>query len=139
MKTFAVSFAALALAACSGGGTTPMAGGKDCCAAKAKAGKADACCAEKAPAECCAQADKQQVVSKDFLKPGDSRTFAIEYVAKVSEIPAGAKKVRLWVPVPQDTTVQSIKNLSFSKEPKIATEPKYGNKIAYWEIENPGA
>ena len=80
----------------------------------------------------------QQVVSKEFLKPGDSRTFSVEYAGKVSEFPAGTKKLRIWLPVPQDSTVQTIKNLAFSREPKLGVEPKYGNRIACWEVENPG-
>ncbi len=82
--------------------------------------------------------DTQQVVAKSFLRPGDSRTFSIEYVGRVTEIPAGTKKLRVWIPVPQDTTVQTIRDLSFSREPKLGVESKYGNRVAYWEIENPG-
>lgn len=37
-----------------------------------------------------------------YLKPGDSRTFAIEYTAQVKDIPAGSKLLRIWVPIPQD-------------------------------------
>ncbi len=130
MRTVAVSAVAVLLAACSRSDPQSMAGkGGSCCQAVASA-KAD---------PCCAAGNNQQVVAREFLKPGDSRTFSIEYVGKALEIPAGTKKLRVWLPVPQDSTVQSIKNLSFSKEPKIATEPKYGNKVAYWEIENPGA
>jgi transglutaminase-like putative cysteine protease len=88
---------------------------------------------------CCASAPAQQVAEKTFLKPSESRTFSIEYVGKVVDIPAGTKKLRVWLPVPQDSTVQSIKNLSFSKEAKLGVEPKYGNKIAYVEIDNPAA
>ncbi len=135
MKTLAMSVLALGLAACSQGAPQGMNGSsKECCAAKAKP---DACCAEKAPAACCQAADRQQVVDPKYLKAADSRTFAIEYVAKVTEVPAGTKSLRLWVPVPQDTTVQTIKNLSFSREPKLGTDPRYGNRIAYWEIAGP--
>jgi len=134
MKTLAAAVTSLALAAC-GSVDTP----RECCAAKANAGKADACCAGKAPAACCAADEKQQVVRKQYLKPGDRRTFAVAYVAQVSEVPAGTKKLRVWVPVPQDTTVQAVRNLEFSKEPQVGFEPKYGNRIAYWEFENPGA
>ncbi|HKS15719.1 MAG TPA: transglutaminase-like domain-containing protein [Planctomycetota bacterium] len=81
----------------------------------------------------------QQTVSKDFLKPGDTRTFAVSYTGQVKDIPAGAKKLRVWLPVPQDSTVQAIKDLSFSREMSQAVETKYGNKIAYAEIENPGS
>jgi len=97
-----------------------------------------AACASPAPIEPMeGPSDTQQVVAKNFLRPGDSRTFAIEYVGKVTDIPAGTKKLRVWIPVPQDTTVQTIRDLSFSREPKLGVESKYGNKVATWEIENP--
>jgi transglutaminase-like putative cysteine protease len=88
-----------------------------------------------------AAADKvssnQQTVDLAYLKPAGSRTFAIEYVGKLSGVPDGAKKLRVWMPVPQDSTVQTIRELSFSQAARLATEPKYGNKIAYWEIDQP--
>lgn len=80
---------------------------------------------------------KQQVVAPAFMKPADSRKFAIEYVGKIGSVPEGAKKLRVWLPVPQDSTVQKISDLSFSLPPKFFTEPKYGNRIAYWEIDSP--
>ncbi|HLU39168.1 MAG TPA: transglutaminase-like domain-containing protein, partial [Planctomycetota bacterium] len=49
------------------------------------------------------------------------------------------KRLALWVPVPQDTPVQTITDLRFEGvQPRIGTERKYGNKIAYWEITDPG-
>lgn len=83
--------------------------------------------------------DGLQTVAKDFLKPGDTRTFAITYNGQVKDIPPGTKKLRVWMPVPQDSTVQTIKDLGFSRDMKIGTEPKYGNRVAYAEIENPGS
>lgn len=80
---------------------------------------------------------KQQTVSPDYMQAAGSRTFAIDYVGKISGVPEGAKKLRVWFPAPQDSTVQSIRDLRFSARAKITTEPKYGNKIAYWEIDNP--
>ena len=80
---------------------------------------------------------RQQSVSPEYLKPGGSRKFSIEYVGKVTEIPAGTAKVRVWMPVPQNSTVQTITGLTFSQKPKLTTEPKYGNRIAYWEIAKP--
>ena len=119
MKRFSSLAALLVLAAgCS------ASGGDDCCS------KGDSCC-QAAPA--------QQLVDKKFLKPSESRTFSVEYVGKIPEVPAGTKKLRVWLPAPQDSTVQTIKNLTFSREAKVATESKYGNKVAYFEIDNPGA
>ena len=36
------------------------------------------------------------------------RKFEFEYKALVKEIPAGAKKVDLWIPVPHDSPFQTI-------------------------------
>lgn len=73
-----------------------------------------------------------------FLKGGDSRKFDITYVAHVKEVPAGAKKLRVWLPVPQDSAVQTITDVKFDKgAPKLGTESKYGNKVAYLEVADP--
>src|SRR5262245_40191414 len=81
----------------------------------------------------------QQVVSLEYLKPAGSRTFAIEYVAKVTAVPDRTTLLRGCMPVPQASTVHSIRELGFSRPPRLATEPKYGNRIACWEIKDPGA
>lgn len=75
-----------------------------------------------------------------YLKPADSRTFAIEYVAQVKDIPAGARQLRLWVPVPRDSSVQTIRDLRFDGDrPRLTTEQRFGNQLAYWEIADPPA
>ena len=81
----------------------------------------------------------QQEVAPDYMQNAGSRAFSIEYVGKIIGVPEGTKKLRVWMPVPQNSTVQTIRNLRFSQTPTVAIEPKYGNKIAYWEIENPKA
>ena len=81
----------------------------------------------------------EQSVNPDFMKPSGSRSFAIEYIGKVTGIPAGTKQLRIWAPVPKESTVQQIRGLTFSDQPRTTTESKYGNRIAYWEIMNPGA
>jgi transglutaminase-like putative cysteine protease len=73
-----------------------------------------------------------------FLKPAESRKFKVTYVAHVKDVPAGTKTLRLWFPVPQDTVLQTISDVSFEgAAPKVGTEPKFGNKIAYVEIADP--
>lgn len=84
-----------------------------------------------------ASADKQQTVNPVYQRPGENRKFSIEYMGKVSDIPTGAKKLRVWMPAPQSTTVQKIEHLEFTPATHLATESKYGNQIAYWEMENP--
>ena len=81
--------------------------------------------------------DKQQTVNPEYQRPGETRKFSIEYTGKVSEIPVGAKKLRVWMPAPQSTTVQKIEQLEFEPKARLATETKYGNQVAYWELEDP--
>ena len=82
-------------------------------------------------------ADNQQTINPKYLQPGEARKFAIEYVGKVVDIPAGTKKVRVWMPVPGNSTVQKIERLDFVPKATVTTENEYGNRIALWEVENP--
>jgi transglutaminase-like putative cysteine protease len=76
--------------------------------------------------------------NSEYLKPGDVRKFTISYAGHVKDVPAGTKKLRVWVPVPQDSVVQTITDLKFDKGPSATgVEAKYGNKVAYFEVENP--
>ena len=79
----------------------------------------------------------QQQVDARYLLPAGSRKFSIEYVGKVANIPPNTKILRLWFPVPEDSSVQKISELKFSAPTQLATEPKYGNRIAFWEVGNP--
>ena len=74
-----------------------------------------------------------------FVKAGEVRTFSIEYTARVADVPPGAKLLRVWVPVPQDSPLQTISEVSFDapSTPSIREEPRYGNRIAYFEIADP--
>lgn len=89
-----------------------------------------------APAE---GTELQQVIEPAFMRSTGSREFSIEYVAKVREVPPGTRHLRVWLPVPQESTVQTISEVTFSRKPtRLSTEPKYGNRIAYWEQASPG-
>jgi transglutaminase-like putative cysteine protease len=82
---------------------------------------------------------KQQTINPDYLIPGEIRKFSIIYTGKVSQIPTGTKKLRVWIPAPQNTTVQQIESLEFQPPARLATDRTYGNQIAYWTIDNPGS
>jgi transglutaminase-like putative cysteine protease len=45
------------------------------------------------------------------VAPRKSRSFEFVYEAALEQVPAGAKQVRMWVPVPIDTPDQKISNL----------------------------
>jgi transglutaminase-like putative cysteine protease len=81
-----------------------------------------------------AAADEQQTAGET----AKSREFEFTYGAAVKELPAGAK-VRVWIPVPQSSEYQQVKQIgeSLPSEPAIATESKFGNKILYFETAAP--
>lgn len=117
MKSAVLPALLLALAACDDA--------KD--AARSR-GLPDACCVG-GPED----PDRAQIVSKAFLRPGAHRSFSVRISARLADLPAGVKKLRLWFPVPSDSTIQSVTKLAFSVPAKVGVEPKYGNKIAFWE------
>jgi transglutaminase-like putative cysteine protease len=75
-----------------------------------------------------------------YLLAGEARRFEITYTAQVKEVPEGTEVLRVWVPVPGDSTVQTISGLAFDGDvrPTLTTEKRFGNRLAYYEIRSPG-
>jgi transglutaminase-like putative cysteine protease len=73
----------------------------------------------------------------EFLEHGDSRTFAIEYVAQIPAAPPGTHVERVWLPVPHSTAAQTIRNLTFSQTPVLTHGRQFENEFAFWEIKDP--
>ena len=67
------------------------------------------------------------------------RALHFDYVASVSEVAAGAKKVDIWIPVPQDDESQKISQLEIKAPGKhrLTTEKVYGNRMVYVSLEAP--
>ncbi|MEE3373299.1 MAG: transglutaminase-like domain-containing protein [Planctomycetota bacterium] len=68
------------------------------------------------------------------------RTFTLHYGAEVTGLNAGAQ-LRVWIPVPQTTTYQTVTELG-RKLPavgKTGKDKKYGNKMVFFEMPAPGA
>lgn len=82
-------------------------------------------------------ADSEKVLKKEAASGEKKRDFELTYQASLKEVPAGTKKLELWLPVPQKTAHQDISDLKFAGlgEPAVAVEPEHGNKIAYWKLE----
>jgi len=76
-----------------------------------------------------------------YLKEGASRKMAITYRAIVKDVPVEVKRLRVWVPLPQDTAVQKIEGLEIKgpPDPSVGKEPRFGNLMAYYEVANPSA
>ncbi|MFY9910169.1 MAG: transglutaminase-like domain-containing protein [Candidatus Sulfotelmatobacter sp.] len=70
-----------------------------------------------------------------------TRTFRFTYNFTVKDIPSGAKRVRVWVPVPQTDRHQTVRVLAIKAPVKtqITDESEYGNRMMYAEIQNPAS
>jgi transglutaminase-like putative cysteine protease len=68
-----------------------------------------------------------------------SRTFHFTYHFTVEDIPSGAQRMRIWVPVAQSDQHQSVRVLTVKAPVKtrMTQERGYGNRILYAEIQNP--
>ena len=66
------------------------------------------------------------------------RKFEFEYKATVKDIPAGTKKIDLWIPVAQDSPFQKITDMQIeSPYPYQIRAAEYGNKILHIRLSNP--
>ncbi len=70
-----------------------------------------------------------------------TRTFRFTYNFTVKDISSGAKRVRVWIPVPQTDQHQTVRVLAVKAPVKtrMTQEPEYGNRMMYAEIENPAS
>jgi transglutaminase-like putative cysteine protease len=84
------------------------------------------------------QATAQAAPNPQRFSP-PSRMFRFSYNFTVKDIPAGAKRVRVWAPVPQTDQHQTVRILSIKAPGKtrLTQEHEYGNRMMYAEIENP--
>jgi transglutaminase-like putative cysteine protease len=60
-----------------------------------------------------------------------SRAFHMEYRAAIKEAPAGAKRIDLWIPVPQNDPYQQVSNLRIETPEKYETATVDGNKMIH--------
>jgi transglutaminase-like putative cysteine protease len=70
-----------------------------------------------------------------------TRTFHFTYNVTVKDIPSGAKRVRVWIPVPHTDQHQTVRVLGVKAPVKtrMTQEPEYGNRMMYAEIQTPAA
>ena len=66
------------------------------------------------------------------------RKFEFEYKATVKDIPSGAQKVDLWIPVPHDSAFQSITDLQIDSPYAYQVHTaQYGNQVLHISLNNP--
>src|SRR5467141_2984434 len=70
-----------------------------------------------------------------------TRTFRFAYNFTVKDIPSGAKRVRVWIPVPQTDQHQTVRVLAVKAPVKtrMTQETEYSNRMMYAEIPNPAS
>lgn len=75
----------------------------------------------------------QWALAGEPIKP--ERTFSFSYMVQLEEFPQTAKTVRLWLPVPQNSNRQEIRDLVISSPVpyRITTDPEFGNKMLFVE------
>src|SRR5215467_6258281 len=85
----------------------------------------------------CQPADQNTSNSHKFSPP--TRSFRFTYNFTVKDIPAGAKQMRVWVPVPQTDRHQTVRVLAVKAPGKtrMTQENEYDNRMLYAEIQNP--
>lgn len=67
-----------------------------------------------------------------------SRSFTFNYIATVKDIPAGAKKLELWLPIPHNDPYQQVTRMEFkAPHPYEIRRGQYGNLVLYMSVEDP--
>ncbi|WP_345112788.1 transglutaminase domain-containing protein [Hymenobacter algoricola] len=70
--------------------------------------------------------------------PLRSRTFSFDYTTRVHDLPAGARQLDLWLPVPHTDKSQDIANLKItSPYPYEILTGQYGNKVLHLQVKDP--
>jgi transglutaminase-like putative cysteine protease len=67
-------------------------------------------------------------------------TYSVQHALNVKDIPAGAKKVRVWFWVPREDSAQKLLDFAVSEAPtgyKFHRDPAYGQQYLYCEVANP--
>jgi len=84
----------------------------------------------------CQLAALAKASAEKFSPP--TRTFRFTYNFTVKDIPAGTKRVRVWIPVPQTDRHQTVRVLAVKAPVKtrMTQESEYGNRMVYAEIQN---
>jgi len=66
-----------------------------------------------------------------------TREVTFTYVAKVKEVPAGSKRLELWIPMPRSNAAQTVTGVRFLGATPNAqeVEPTLGNQFAHFVLE----
>jgi transglutaminase-like putative cysteine protease len=71
--------------------------------------------------------------------PAKARTFEFSYNFTVKDLPATARRVRVWIPLATSDQNQkvAVKKISSPVPTRITREPEYGDRMVYAELRDP--
>lgn len=71
----------------------------------------------------------------------DVRSFELTYRATIADVPAGARRVELWIPYPHSDENQEVEVLGVTAPVayEVSTEPRFGNRVLHLAIDRPQA
>jgi len=74
--------------------------------------------------------------TKSARRTAKQRDVEFSYVAHIPKLPAGARAMRIWIPIPQTDAHQRITNVRVTSPVayRMEKEASYGNKFAYFEL-----
>lgn len=78
----------------------------------------------------------------DVLSEPTTVTYHVRQRVTLSDIPAGAKSVKMWISIPQDDRFQEVLDFSLKNSPgtwSIIRELDHGNRFMLVEVPSPGA
>jgi transglutaminase-like putative cysteine protease len=70
-----------------------------------------------------------------------TRVYDVKQNVTVKEIPKDAKRVRLWIPIPDDAAAQKLLDMTVTEAPgtwSIVAQPEHGNRFLYVEANPAG-
>ncbi len=76
----------------------------------------------------------------DEPKAVGERSFVFDYSVEVKDIPAGAKRLDLWIPLPIEHELQSVESVTIRTEPPVSfqsTSDPEGNRLLHITAEAP--
>ena len=71
-----------------------------------------------------------------------SQVFEVKQKVALSEVPKGARTVRLWISIPDDNAEQRVLDFSVTSAPgpwRLVREPDRGNRFLFVEVADPAA
>lgn len=79
--------------------------------------------------------------TEKVVRPEQAKTRSVEITVttEVRDVPEGTRVLDLWIPLPQESRLQEIRQLTIQTEHKyeMTIDPKFGNRMVYFHLIRP--